>query len=172
MTDFLVLHYILNECDSSLLRQFLEAQILSPVRGDWILTVRNDLEELEIHQTLEEIGKTSKVQFKEMVKAKIQKKAFTYLTELKETHSKVKFLIHIKLHLQPYLQSGSSLSIKEKQFASTARTRMLDLRTNFRMEGSRTVCRRCESAEETQEHLLSCPSLDTDRILQASPPPG
>ena len=49
---------------------------------------------------------------------------------------------------------------------------MLDLRTNFRTEGSPTVCRRCESAEETQEHLLSCPSLDTDRILQVFPPPA
>ena len=66
------------------------------------------MEELEIHQSLKEIGKTSKVQFKEMVKARIQKKAFTYLTELKETHSKVKFIKHIKLHLQPYLQSGSA----------------------------------------------------------------
>ena len=48
---------------------------------------------------------------------------------------------------------------------------MLDLWTNFRTEGSPSVCRRYESAEETQVHLLSCPSLDTDRILQASLPP-
>ena len=165
------LHYILNESETSLLRQFLEAQVLSPVRGDWVLTVRKDLEELGMELSFEEITVISKVQFKELVKAKVHEKAFTYLTKAKETHSKVKSLQHSKLQLQPYLRSGNRLTIVEKQFTVAARTRMLDLRTNFKTEGSPTVCRRCETAQETQEHLLSCPALINDSIV-ISPVPN
>ena len=44
------LHYILNESESSLLRQFR-----SSVRGDLILTVRKDLEESGMDLTFEKI---------------------------------------------------------------------------------------------------------------------
>ena len=44
------LHYILNESESSLLRQFR-----SSVRGDLILKVRKDLEEFGMDLTFEEI---------------------------------------------------------------------------------------------------------------------
>ena len=42
------LWYILNEEEDSLIRRFLEAQLDSPVKGDWVNTVREDLEELKI----------------------------------------------------------------------------------------------------------------------------
>ena len=42
------LHYILNEDDESLLRTFFTAKRESPVRGDWVMMVTEDIKELGI----------------------------------------------------------------------------------------------------------------------------
>ena len=39
--------------------------------------------------------------------------------------------------------------------------RMLDVRSNFKVGLKSTQCQRCEDADETQEHLLYCPTVDT-----------
>ena len=57
------LHYILNEDDDSLLRSFFTAQRESPVRGDWVMTVTEDMKELGIDLTMEEIAGISKLRF-------------------------------------------------------------------------------------------------------------
>ena len=42
------LWYLLNEKDDSMLKEFFRAQCESPVKGDWVLTVLDDLCELGI----------------------------------------------------------------------------------------------------------------------------
>ena len=42
------LHYILNEDDESLLRTFFTAKRESPVKGDWVMMVTEDMKELGI----------------------------------------------------------------------------------------------------------------------------
>ena len=86
------LHYIMNEEESSLMKTFFNAQVESPVKGDWVLTVERDLKELQINQSFVEIGQTSKVKLKNILREKVKTKAFNYLSELKETHSKVRML--------------------------------------------------------------------------------
>ena len=69
--------------------------------------------------------------------------------------------------MQSYLTSGGSMTIQEKCFAFAARTRMLDLKANFKSNWSDTVCRKCCAEEENQKHLLSCPALrDTSVVTQ------
>ena len=90
-------------------------------------------------------------------------KAFSHLEKIKETHSKVRSIKYSELKLQPFLVSKhSDLTIKEKQFAVAARTRMLDLKTNFKVGAADTRCRRCQREEEMQEHLLQCSGLSSD----------
>ena len=60
------------------------------------------------------------------------------------------------------------MNIIEKSFIFGARTRMLDLKSNFKNGQSDLICRGCFKAEETQEHLLVCPSLADNRILNSS----
>ena len=60
------------------------------------------------------------------------------------------------------------MNIIEKSFIFGARTRMLDLKSNFKIGQSDLICRGCFKAEETQEHLLVCPSLADNRILNSS----
>ena len=164
------LHYIMNEEESSLLKSFFNAQVKSPVKGDWVLTVERDLKELQINQSFLEIGQTSKIRLKNIICEKIKMKAFNYLSELKENHSKVRKIKHSELKLQPFLASKhSEMTIKEKRFAVAARTRMLELKANFKVGAADTKCRRCEGEEETQEHLLHCPAMSDFSPVQGVP---
>ena len=69
------LHYMLNQDEDSLIRSVLFAQIENPVNGDWITTVLEDLKTLEIHLSLDEIQRSSKINFKTMLKEKVRGKA-------------------------------------------------------------------------------------------------
>ena len=59
--------------------------------------VRDDMKELRIDLQLEDIRSFSKQKFKEMIRAKVQSKAFEYLTTLKSTHWKARKIKHEKL---------------------------------------------------------------------------
>ena len=131
--------------------------------------VAEDMKVLGLEIDMEQLQCIPKSTFKEMVKNKIQLKAFIYLTELKNSHSKTKLIKHEKLELQGYLQSGrNNLTIKEKQFIFAARTRMLDLKGNFKIGKTEILCRKCDSSDETQEHLMECPAL-IDQSLVVNP---
>ena len=164
------LHYILNENKDSLLQNFFKAQEKSPVKGDWVLRVKKDVEELGLNLTFLEIARTSKADLKKITREKIKSAAFRYLSEVKLSHAKSRNVRHSELKLQSYLQSSQSdLSIKEKQFTFAARSRMLDVRSNFRIGLKTTQCRRCEDSEETQEHLLHCPTLRDGGVVRDVP---
>ena len=74
------LHYILHENESSLIHQFLVAQAKNPSKSDWVKTVTNDLQELNIQLNFEDIKNISKSMFKNLVKDKVKIKTFQYLT--------------------------------------------------------------------------------------------
>jgi hypothetical protein len=114
---------------------------------------------------------TSKLRFKEFIKKKVEMKAFEYLLKLKDSHSKSKNIKHEKLHLQPCLRSQTkNLSINDKKFIFAARTRMLDLKGNFKTGKLDEKCRKCEKSDETQENLLECSALWWYQTLPTSLP--
>ena len=127
------LWYLLHEEKESLLSMFFHAQLSSPGKGDWVLTVQEDIVNLELSMDLKGITAISQSRFKSVVKHHVKKKAFEYLQSLQATHSKSKVLKYSELKLQAYLQPGTEkLTIQEKQFAFRARTRTLDLLGNFK----------------------------------------
>ena len=71
--------------------------------------------------------------------------------------------------LEARQSNQSDLSIRERQFIFAARSRMLDVRSNFKVGLKSTQCRRCEDAEETQEHLLYCPTLRDGGVVTDVP---
>ena len=93
------LHYILNEEKKSLIYRCLEAQMRHPVRNDWILTVYEDLEELEIALDIETISNLSLACYKNFVLKKIEERVLNYLNTIKSKHSKVMDLEHNSLKL-------------------------------------------------------------------------
>ena len=112
----------------------------------------------------------SKAGWKDIVSKNVQKSAFRYLTDLKSTHSKARDILHQNLQLQSYLgSSGNNLTIQEKQFIFAARTRMLDVKANFKSSESDLSCRKCRNATESQEHLLSCEALLDGNLVLNSP---
>ena len=59
----------------TLLRRFFEDQLAHPIKGDWVSTVKKDLEFVGIKMSFEEVRKYSKDSFKETVKKVIRSKA-------------------------------------------------------------------------------------------------
>ena len=103
-----------------------------------------------------------------MVKEKVKKKSFEYLTKIQATHSKAKNIVYKKLNLQTYLGSDSSLTIKEKSLIFAARARMLEVKANFKIGKTDLRCRKCLVEEETQKHLLECSELRDNSIVSDS----
>ena len=103
------LHYILNEDESSLIYDFFNAQNQHPVKGDWVNTVKQDLTDIDMNMTMEDIKNTSKEVFKNIVREKVRTAAFNFLTKIQETHSKAKNLKYTGLNLQDYLSSKNKM---------------------------------------------------------------
>ena len=76
----LYLKYILEQNEDSKLKKFFNLQLEKPSRGDWASTCLNDLKELELEYSLEEIRLMTKSKYLNILKSRIQKNAFTYLT--------------------------------------------------------------------------------------------
>ena len=97
-----------------------------------------------------------------MVKEHISVKAFDYLKNLQQTHSKARPLQYEKLMLQDYLKSENQMTIKEKAFTFALRTRMIDLKSNFKVGQKDLKCRLCDKHDEDQQGLLICSALNPE----------
>ena len=126
------LHYILNEKKDSLIHRCFDVQKRKPSKNDWILSVYEDLEELDIMIDFEQIKSLSNYQLKAFLKKIIGEKALSYLNKIKSNHSKVLHIEHKKLDIQEYLQPMNVVNIQSTKFLFLARTGMIDLKVNFR----------------------------------------
>lgn len=168
------LHCILNENKDSLIYRFFKAQADNPVKNDWSETIKQDLESLGL-PNCEEIQKMKQSFFHNLVKAAVEKEAFSYLLKKKngdaETrgHSKVAHIKYRRLEIQDYLRPNR-ISIQEAKFIFLVRTRMLDIKANFQNAHADMLCVACTDNDETQEHLLQCKVLgDDDMVVEEVP---
>ena len=76
----LYLQYILQQSDNSSLSKFFKLQIEFPTRGDWASRVIQDLKELGIKESFEEIKLMTKNNFSKIMKCKLRIKALEYLS--------------------------------------------------------------------------------------------
>ena len=125
------LHYLLTQDEDALLSRFFKAQIENPVAGDWIEQIKIDMEEIKLNLTMDAIKMLSKEVLQKQLKVAVQKAAFKYLIGEKEKRNKVKHVDHTHLRLQPYLCPGI-LEIQEAKLLFQLRTRMIDVRENFK----------------------------------------
>ena len=159
------LHYILSDKEDSLLSNVFRAQCDNPVKGDWVNTAKKDLEKIDINLTFEEIKANTKETFKMTVKEHVNEKAFEFLKNLQQTHSKAKPLQYERFTLQDYLRAESKLTTKEKSFTFAIRTRMIELRSNFKNGKKDLNCRLCGKHEESQQMILECSALNSEPIV-------
>ena len=95
-------HYILKQPEESLIRRFYKTQRSNPSKNDWSLTVKSNLETLEVNASEEDIGTMSQYVFRKLVNTHIKKEAFKYLQKIKSTHTKVLHIQYTRLEIQSY----------------------------------------------------------------------
>ena len=152
------LKYILDQKDSSLVKQVFNAQNADPRSGDWISTVKKDLRKLNLNYSFDEIKQFSRFTFKNILKDHIEKAALKNLTL--RIKSKGKEITYDRIEMQNYLKSDSELSLEEKKLNFKLRTRTTDLRMNMKNKNTNLECVACEKKGEinfeTQEHTFEC----------------
>ena len=153
------LHHILKRPQSELIRKVYEAQKSEPSKGDWYETVTENLIELNVNKSDEQISQMSKYKFRKLLKKMIHNSAFDYLMRKKQSHSKMSDIEYNKLEMQRYLKSDSGLSDAEKQFLVKFRLRMASLRKNFQNQYQDKKCQLCSTEDEDQIHLFRCTKL-------------
>ena len=161
------LWYILHEDNESLINMVLKSQLMNPVKGDWSRSCLKSLEDLEIDLRIEDIESMKEENYRSMVRKKTEESALKYLNRMKEKHSKVMDISHTSLDMQPYLEADDT-TIQERKFLFSLRSRMVDVKTNYRGKYTDTICPCCNVEEDQQEHLLTCTKLDVFGTLVSS----
>ena len=96
--------------------------------------------------------------FKKVVREACEENALKYLKL--HIKSKGKELKYNQMELRHYLTSSSHLTLQEKKDLFKMRTRMTDVKSNFKNKYESLNCDKCEEnneiKEETQEHVYKC----------------
>ena len=147
------LHYLLQLREDEMLSQFFYAQWECPARNDWVLTVQQDILDLQVGMNLREIQLCTKDSFKTLITERCEDAALNYLMVLKEGHSKMTNLTYHRLELQPYFCAFNSYDAKLMfQF----RTRMVHVASNYKNNSDSLLCPLCNTGNDDQRHLLQC----------------
>ena len=110
------LHHILTRDKTALITRAFWAQVRKPVKGDWCIVVKEDLESIGLgHLTYENISTMKENGLRTLIKGKIRSVAYKKLLEDKEQSSKMKSLNYTSLTLQSYLSSKSGLTNEENK---------------------------------------------------------
>ena len=149
------LHYPTRLSESEMLFKVFHAQWKYPVKNDWTITVKQDLKDLKIDSSLEEIKKKTDWTFNRLVKVKTKDYALKYLLELKEKHSKMDSLQYHELKIQNYLKD-TNIPVKEAQIVFRYRTRMAKFKENFKNYYNGNECPFCLVHSDTQAHYVQC----------------
>ena len=151
-------HYIINQPDDSLIKQFYQTQCANPTKNDWCLTVKSNLETLQIKYNESEIKTMSEYSFNKLVKTSIKNETFQYLIKLKNSHSKVLHIQYDEFKMQEYCLPNK-MSTQLAKFAFLARTRMIPVGANFKAGNPFPKYPLCKVEYDSQKHLLFCPKL-------------
>ena len=148
-------HTLLQKPDSELAKSVFLAQQKFTVKNDWVIQLKDDLEQCQITLTEDEIKNMKKEKFKKFVKEKIRNLSNAYLLDLQQSHSKSGNIL-ITENIKHYLIS-EELSLEQKRMLFLFRNQMCDVKTNYKtFYKSNMKCRLCDKYEESELHLLLC----------------
>ena len=154
------LHYILTQGADSMIFKVFNKQSQNRQKKDWVTTVLKDLELVGLNVTFADIQAMNKTKWKNIVKLHIREKSLQNLQEIKQKHSKVKELKHVKLEMQKYLLPNKYESSKEDiQSIFKIRSRVLDLKMNLKGIYDTYECEVCLKEEESQKHIYECTEI-------------
>ena len=158
----LFLKHILNQSKDSLVSKFLDAQLKTSAKGDWIYMCMENLKFLKIYESFEEIEKMSCYTFKKLLNERIKKTAFIYLTD--KQGFKGGEIQYSDLQMSEYLSPCSKdLAIEVKQKIFAMRNMMINIPANF---SSSKIHFKCVCGEkEDMNHIYECKMLNRDEPL-------
>ena len=151
-------HTILKRHNDELIFQIYMAMKETPLNGDWIKLLEEDLEKVGL--SLEDENRVSnltKSTFKKEIKKKITELSKFELECVKMSHEKVRTIIHQHLGKpEAYLTSGT--------FSNSQRSILFNLRSscensfrdNFHNLYQSVICQLCKLEPDTQKHALFC----------------
>ena len=165
---------LLRKSESELVKKFFDTQKKFTSKNDWIIQVQNDLKDLNIDKTEEEIIKMTKYSYKKLIKNKLKINAThsLFYDKSEEKRSKIKNLTSFKL--QNYLRTNK-FTTKQKKLLFSLRTRSIDVKNNYKNKFQFNMkCRMCEDENsiDSEEHYLKCSKIlenfdDNEDILNA-----
>jgi hypothetical protein len=130
-----------------------------PTRGDWASTCRQDLKDLSIDKSLEEIKQMTKIQFLNLVKEKSRSKALVYLTGKQGTIGKE--IRYENLEMPEYLLPITlALTIEERRKLFSMRNKMVNIANNFPKSDIKEKC--SYGKIEDMQHIYECEKLNTN----------
>jgi hypothetical protein len=149
----LYLKYILNQNKISMIHKFSSVQFESSGKGDWTTKCTDNLGDLDIINSMEEIKQMSPSQFKKMLKEKVREAALQYLTDAEINDP--------ELQIVDYLQPIADLSIDVKRKIFEARNKMTRIPANFfsRKTMVKCIC----SEQEDMSHVYLCKVLNSEK---------
>ena len=117
--------------------------------------MRDDLNQLGFSDNLDELKSLSKFKIKAVVKEKVTKYAFNFLTNKLLTSSKLSKLRYCELELQDYF-THHKVTAEEMRIVFRFRTRMLTFGENFRGNNFGRLCPLCNKHIDCQDTLNDC----------------
>ena len=156
------LHTLLTREEEELTKRVLRAQQGNPTQGDWWLSVQENMNQIRLSISENEILSYSKKQFSKLVKNKILLTLFKKLSDRQENHSKTKNIKYNSLETQSYLKC-SEITNCEASTLFRLRSRTINqikdnFRNKYRKMGDMQCFFGCPNRDE-QEHITSCQVL-------------
>ena len=154
------LQYILKQKTDTLLYTFFKIQNERRLKGDWALLVEQDLLELEIRMTFDQIQSMSVSQFKIYVKEKTNQAAFKWLTSERNKKKSVSHMNYKTLNLQKYFKTDL-ISTVQKKLLFQLRTQTVPVlaNTKFLHPDKNILCPLCQLEDDTVVHQTRCVQL-------------
>ena len=117
----------------------MHLQFENPTRGDWASSCSQDLDDLNIKLSLEDIKKMPKNKFSKTIQAAIQKIAFEYLTSRRG--SKGQEIEYTELKMAEYLlPNHEKITTEEQRNIFEIRNRMVPIPSNFPKIEKKEIC--------------------------------
>ena len=153
------LQNILQRDKNEMVRRVYEAQKEDPSSGDFVELVNEDCAAIKLDMTEKDIEKMPKLRFKKIVKAKVLKAAFEYLTTLQQSHSKMQNIKYKQFETASYMTSPK-FSNENVSLLLALRTRTVrGIRNDFGGLYTDKTCPLGYGEIDTLPNILTCEVL-------------
>ena len=150
------LKYILDESTGTIIRQVYEAQKSDSQKGDFVQQSKEDLRELKLELSENEIMALKKIKWNKIVNDQLKKIAFEKLGQENDTKKKTKHIKYKCFKMQNYLTENRKTKLSKTIFKIRSGTFGIKAWKIWKHDDN--LCIMCEIKEESFEHFINCES--------------